>query len=105
MVFFVAFSLLYKIDVKFKKKERIITALIFLITYVGIYAVFYLNWTTVGLNTILGVQSRYFLPIIALIPLLIGGKFEKIENKEMYIFTFIIICLAGLFLLPITHFY
>lgn len=105
VVFFVAFSLFYKIDVKFKKKERIITALIFLITYVGIYAVFYLNWTTVGLNTILGVQSRYFLPIIALIPLLIGGKFEKIENKEMYIFTFIIICLAGLFLLPITHFY
>ena len=105
VVFFIAFSLFYKIDIKFKKKERIITALIFLITYIGIYAVFYLNWTTVGLNTILGVQSRYFLPIIMLIPLVINGKFEKIENKEMYIFTFIIICLAGLFLLPITHFY
>ena len=76
-VFFIAFSLFYKIDVEFKKKERIITALIFLITYIGIYGIFYLTWTTVGLNTILGVQSRYFLPIIALIPLFIGGKYKN----------------------------
>lgn len=105
VLFFIAFSLFHKIDIEFNKKERIITALVFLIAYIGIYAVFYLNWTTVGMDGILGVQSRYLLPIIWLLPLIFNTKYKKIENKEIYIFTFIIICLTGLFLLPITHFY
>lgn len=105
VLFFIGFSLFYKIDIEFKKRERAILALIFLITYIGIYGIFYLTWTPVGAKTILGVQSRYFLPVIMLIPLMIPNKFKKIENKENYIFTFIIISLTGMFLLVITHFY
>ena len=30
---------------------------------------------------------------------------KKIENKEMYVLTFIIIFLTGLMMLPITHYY
>lgn len=105
VLFFIGFSLFYKIDVELKKKEKGILALIFLITYIGIYAIFYLTWSPVGSNAILGVQSRYFLPVIALIPLILNTKYKKIENKEIYIFTFIIICLTGLALLPVAHFY
>ncbi|WP_407382069.1 DUF2142 domain-containing protein [Methanobrevibacter sp.] len=105
VIFYLVFSLFYKIDIELRKKERIILALIFLITYVGINVIFYLTWSPLGSNTILGVQSRYFLPIIALLPLIINTNIKEIEIDEIYIFTFIIICLAGLFLLPITHFY
>ena len=105
VLFFIGFSLFYKIDIEFKKKERAILALIFLITYLGIYGIFYLTWTPVGAKTILGVQSRYLLPVIMLIPLMITNKYKKIENKEIYIFTFIIISLTGMFLLVISHFY
>ena len=105
VIFYLVFSLFYKIDIELRKKERIILALIFLITYVGINIIFYLTWSPLGSSTILGVQSRYFLPIIALLPLIINTKIKEIEIDEIYIFTFIIICLTGLFLLPITHFY
>lgn len=105
ILFFLGFSLFYKLDIELKKKERAILALIFLIVYVGIYAIFYLTWSPVGSSSILGVQLRYFLPVIALLPLIFSTKYKKIEGKEIYIFTFIIICLTGLFLLPITHFY
>lgn len=105
LLFFLGFSLFYKLDIELEKKERGILALIFLIVYVGIYAIFYLTWSPVGSTSILGVQLRYFLPVIALLPLIFSAKYKKIECKEIYIFTFIIICLTGLFLLPITHFY
>lgn len=105
VLFFIGFSLFYKLDIELEKKERAILALIFLITYFGIYAIFYITWSPVGSATVLGVQARYFIPVIALLPLIINLKNKKIENKEIYIFTFIIICLTGLFLLPITHFY
>ena len=105
VIFYLGVSLFYKLDVNLKKKERIILALIFLIAYVGIYIIFYLTWSPLGSTTILGVQSRYFLPVIALLPLIINVKSRQIEINELYIFTFIIICLTGLFLLPIAHFY
>ena len=105
VLFYLGFSLFYKLDINLKKKERMILALIFLIAYVGIYIIFYLTWSPLGSTTILGVQSRYFLPVIALLPLIINLKSRQIEINELYIFTFIIICLTGLFLLPIAHFY
>ena len=105
VIFYLGVSLFYKLDINLKKKERMILALIFLIAYVGIYIIFYLTWSPLGSTTILGVQSRYFLPVIALLPLIINLKSRQIEINELYIFTFIIICLTGLFLLPIAHFY
>ena len=106
VLFYLVFALFYKLDITLKKKERIILALIFLISlHRNIYIVFYLTRSPLGSTTILGVQSRYFLPIIALLPLIINIKSREIEINEVYIFTFIIICLTGLFLLPIAHFY
>ena len=105
VLFFICFSLFYKLDIELNKKERSILAAIFLITYFGIYAIFYITWSPVGSGVILGVQARYFIPVIALLPMIINLKNKKVENKEIYIFTVIIICLTGLFMLPICHFY
>ena len=105
IIAFIAFSLFYKLDINLDKNKRIISAIIFLIIYIGVYGILYLQWTPVGSNVILGVQTRYFLPIIFLVPLIINLKNKKIENKEMYVLTFIIIFLTGLMMLPITHYY
>ena len=105
IIAFLAFSLFYKLDINLEKNKRIILSIIFLIIYIGIYGILYLQWTPVGSNVILGVQTRYFLPIIFMVPLIINLKNKKIENKEMYVLTFIIIFLSGLMMLPITHYY
>ena len=105
IIAFLAFSLFYKLDINLEKNKRIMLSIIFLITYIGIYGILYLQWTPVGSNVILGVQTRYFLPIIFMVPLIINLKNKKIENKEMYVLTFIIIFLSGLMMLPITHYY
>ena len=105
LLFFLGFSLFYKLDIKMDKKERGILALIFAVVYLGVNAISYLQWNRVGSHVILGVQSRYFLPVIALLPLIINTGHFEIENKEKYIFTFIIIILTGMFMLPVTHYY
>ena len=105
IIAFLAFSLFYKLDINLDKNKRIILSIIFLIIYIGIYGILYLQWTPVGSNVILGVQTRYFLPIIFMVPLIINLKNKKIENKEMYVLTFIIIFISGLMMLPITHYY
>ncbi len=105
ILFFILFSLFYRLDINLNKKERRILGLICVLVYVGINIILYLIGTPVGYGVILGVQARYFLPVIGLLPLIINTKYKIIENKEIYIFTMIIICLTGLFMLPVTHFY
>jgi uncharacterized membrane protein len=104
IIFFLLFALLYKQDINMSRKNRIILSSIFLITYFGIFFILYLIWTPVGSDTILGVQSRYFIPIIPLLPLIINYKEKSIEEYN-YLIMIIITFLVGLVLLTITHYY
>ncbi len=104
-IFFIAFSLLYPIKIKLSKNKRIFMILFLILFYLGLYFMIYLQWNAVGSNVILGVQARYFVPVIPLVPLAINYPFKKIKNIDLYTITFVIIFLAGLFLLPITHYY
>ena len=51
------------------QKDRIIFLLVFLAGYLATAVPLYLTFTTVGLNELLGVQGRYFVPL-ALLPVL-----------------------------------
>lgn len=104
-IFFIGFSLLYPIKIKLSKNKRIFMILFLLLFYLGMYFIIYLEWNSIGASEILGVQARYFVPIIPLVPLAINFPFKKIKNIDLYTITFVIIFLAGLFLLPITHYY
>ena len=104
LIFFVLFALFYKQDINLSKRNRLILTSIFLITYFGIFGILYLIWTPIGSNTILGVQSRYFVPIIPLLPLIINYDKKSIEKYE-YLITLIITFLVGLIILTITHYY
>ena len=63
-----------KITLKFKLFNFIMLFLII----IGIYTALYLVWTPVGDSIIVGVQGRYFLPIVIFTPLLVfGNNFSK----------------------------
>ena len=106
-LFFFAVSIFYCNKVNLSKIKRIFLAIIFLVVYVGFYAIQYLQWTPVGLNVVLGVQARYFLPVILLIPLIINLKENKLKIKDLdsWIITLIIVFLSGLLILTISHYY
>ncbi|MGI6153374.1 MAG: DUF2142 domain-containing protein [Christensenellaceae bacterium] len=57
----------------------IIMALIIVCTY----AMLYLSWTPVGLDTILGVQGRYFVPVLMLLPF-IGQNGSPLVTEGAY---------------------
>jgi uncharacterized membrane protein len=55
------------------RKDRIVFLLVFLAGYLATAVPLYLTFTTVGLNELLGVQGRYFVPL-ALLPVLVLGS-------------------------------
>ena len=103
-VFFILFSIFYKQEINLSKIKRIILLIICLITYFGIFAILYLQWTPVGSDIILGIQARYFIPIIALLPLIINYDLKSIE-KYKYLMMAIVFFMTSLLLLTITHYY
>ncbi|MEG0251140.1 MAG: DUF2142 domain-containing protein [Christensenellaceae bacterium] len=52
---------------------------VFLLTYLSLY----LGWTPVGLGTVLGVQGRYLIPILLLLPFL-AQNVSPLVSKDAY---------------------
>ena len=53
--------------------------------YVGIALSMYLTWTPVGSDVINGVQGRYFIGFLPLIPLIlnIGPSFQQLDQLQI----------------------
>ncbi|MBR2833494.1 MAG: DUF2142 domain-containing protein [Bacilli bacterium] len=66
-------------DFYLKIKHRIIILFVLLVVIALIWTALYLSFTPVGLNTINGVQSRYFIPL--LYPFIMILQINKIKNK------------------------
>lgn len=83
------------------KKFKIALAILLVMIWCLIWTALYLQWTPVGHNSIEGVQSRYFLPL--LFPLLIlfvpYGKKKKVDVKHyIYIIPLLILAYSSIFL-------
>ena len=80
--------------------------LVLLIVYVGTCFVQLLTWASVG-YTNLGINTRYFVPLIALIPIIISlNKFNLDKPKfDNYSFILIITFMATLILAFTTKYY
>lgn len=63
---------------KMRVMDRIIFAGVFLIIFCLILTSLYMQWTPVGYNIVEGVQGRYFLPILLLVPIIIS----RCDNKK-----------------------
>jgi hypothetical protein len=92
---------------KFSKEngEILPNTAIVLLVYFSIFGILYCTWTPVGASYIVGIQTRYFVPMLPLIPLIVNIKHEKFENRDDLFLTLIIVFLAGLFLLTVSHYY
>lgn len=64
---------------KIKKLDRIVFIATFLIITMLIFTSLYIQWTAVSAPTIDGIQGRYFLPILLLVPLIFCRK----DNKKI----------------------
>jgi hypothetical protein len=54
-------------------QQRLLVAVTFLVGFGFLLVASYVYWTTPGNDVITGVQARYFLPLLVLIPVAIGG--------------------------------
>lgn len=81
MMFLGALILFYPHE-KFNIKSRIIVLVVGAIFYVGTLITFLLTWTPVGsVYDIIGLQTRYFLPFLPLLPFALGINHVD-TNKE-----------------------
>lgn len=49
---------------------------------VAVTFILYLTWTPPGANTVMGVQGRYFLPMLLTVPLVLGDLVAPAQNVE-----------------------
>ena len=91
---------------KFSLKTRIGTLIVSLIVYVGTCFIQLLTWASIGFTN-LGINTRYFVPLFALFPIIFKFKdFNWNKSKfDNYSIVFIIAFMASLILAFTTKFY
>lgn len=95
--FFGAIMLLYPHDSQFKTSSKIWLFLITLFITTATLVIFYLAWTPTGSMVIEGTQPRYYIPLIAFMPMIFGmNKAPEDEQIKMNI------CLMNNFFLACT---
>ena len=96
---------LYPREIKFDLKTRLGSLLVILIIYVGTCWIQLLTWSNVG-EINLGMTIRYFIPLLALIPV-IGGlhRWSDIKEIDYYSVVLIIGFMAALVLSFTTKYY
>lgn len=107
LMFLGAVSFLYPNE-RFNLKTKIGALLTGIIIYVGTYLAFLLTWTSVGqLSPIMGVQQRYFIPILLLIPFVFGFNHEEMDETKlnMYIIMMVVTFITFMILYEIILIY
>lgn len=69
-------------DIKnvFNKYQKVIIILVILAVICLIFTSLYIQWTSVDSNIIEGIQGRYFIPIMPLVLLILGGSLKIYNN-------------------------
>jgi uncharacterized membrane protein len=70
-------------EAEFKLPSKIVIVLSILAKVFLISAALYLGFSGVASNSILGIQGRYFIPVLLLIPMLLTKKLTRIEEGEL----------------------
>ena len=104
-IFLAIVLLLYPRKVEFNSKTRLGSFLVVFIIYVGTCFIQLLTWADVG-SFNLGVSTRYFIPLAALLPIIVPFKTDKLDwFSDKYAMVFIIGFLATLILAFATKYY
>ena len=109
-----AICIFYPREFEQKNISRLSAGFVILFIYIGICLTMYLTWTQLGMPQIEGVQGRYFLGVLPLLPLLLNigilpkdGEelYRKIKNKYDSIFSTIPIFFLVAIVILTTNFY
>ena len=104
-IFLLATLMFYPRKVDFKNKTRWGALAVLLIIYVGTCFIQLLTWADVGKYNI-GVSTRYFIPLFALLPIIVPFKIDRLEKfTDKYMMVFIIGFMATLILAFATKYY
>ena len=107
-IFLAATLLFYPKKTRFSRKARFGTLVVLLIIYVGTCFVQLLTWADVGQRA-LGVSTRYFLPLFALLPIIVSDRIRLPDrfkdSYDSYAMIFIIGFLATLVIAFATKYY
>lgn len=106
LVFLTLILIFYPEKSNFSLKTRIGTLLVLLIVYVGTCFIQLLTWASVGFTN-LGINTRYFVPLFALIPIILNFKDFNLEKYKFdnYAIVFIIAFMATLIMAFTTKYY
>jgi len=105
-LFLIVVLCLYPEDIDFNRNTKLGALGILLLTYVGTCFVQLLSWSSVG-GFNLGISLRYFIPLLALVPIFCRFKLNIFDKKDFdkYAFCFIIAFLAVLIFAFATKYY
>ena len=107
-IFLAATLLFYPNNVKFDLKAKLGSLLVLLMIFVGTCFIQLLTWADVG-KTNIGVSARYFLPLFALLPIIVPFRIKKLDefkgSYDKYAMIFIIGFMATLILAFATKYY
>jgi uncharacterized membrane protein len=106
LLFLICILIFYPEKNKISLKTRIATLMVSLIVYVGTCFIQLLTWASVGFTN-LGINTRYFVPLFALIPIILNFKSFNIEKSKFdnYAVVFITAFMAALILAFTTKYY
>lgn len=89
MFFFLSFAIMLLLffqrsdTLKMGTVDRFVFTSVFLIIFCLILTSLYMQWTPVGYNFVEGVQGRYFLPILLLVPIIISRRGDKKPHMNL----------------------
>jgi uncharacterized membrane protein len=63
-------------------KSLLLVAVVAIVYFIGINASMYVAYTPVGFDIFYGVQGRYFIPILLLVPLVFLGRGIGLDPKD-----------------------
>ena len=105
LLFFIIFSLIYPLDEKFNVKTRVEGLLIGFLIYMGVIAVQYLTWASVGAESVInGVFARYFMPLLIFLPFIINTDFFEYDREKLSLLflTIALSFISGMILLTVS---
>ncbi len=85
--------------VHINKKTKLAALFLFIFIATSIITVMYITWTPLKLSIVEGVQGRYFIPLLFLLPIFTKGLFYTKINKQVSFPLFVMGAIVGLSLL------
>lgn len=109
LVYYSLIGFIYPENINRSKKTRFFSLLIFSSIYLTTYAALFVGYTLYqnpDATMVSGVQGRYFIPILALMPFIIClNKDKSFKDMDLWILTFSLIFLAITVMLTIFNYY